>query len=233
MDNFEFLVDLVKKNWMAIVSIAIAFLSVGGSILYVNYSKCPICDNCDNIIKIEEKVADPENKDSIKTVKVDIKGAVKKPGVYELNEGSNIDEAIKVAGGITSKATTQNINLSKRLKDEMVIYVFTKDEIKKSETESRIASLVPKCECETIKIENCIDKDESKKDDSSAEQKKISINKATKQELSSLDGIGESKAEAIIDYRTKNGDFKEIEDLKKVSGIGEVLFEKIKDKITI
>lgn len=180
---------------------------------------------------------------------VDIKGAVKKPGVYEIPCKKNISEAISLAGGITKSAYTDNINLSKRLKDEMVIYVFTKKEIKeKNKSESLSA-----CKSETIYIDTCINNNQSvienesnlseeqtiinydkeEKPEETKNDQKISLNKATKEELMTLSGVGESKALKIIEYRNDNGEFKSIEELKNVSGIGDSIFEKIKDNITI
>lgn len=112
----------------------------------------------------------------------------------------------------------------------MVIYVFTRSEIT-----TKAVSEVP-CKCETITVNNCIDNDAStdnKEGDETSTSDKININKASKEELMKLKGLGESKADTIITYRTNNGDFKTIEDIKNVSGIGDALFDKIKDFITV
>ena len=161
---------------------------------------------------------------------VDVKGAVKKPGVYEMNSSDRVVDAIKMAGGLKSNASTNNINLSKVVSNEMVIYVFTKSEIT-----TKAVSEVP-CKCETITVNNCTDNDAStdnKEGDETSTSDKVNINKASKEELMKLKGLGESKADAIITYRTNNGEFKTIEDIKNVSGIGEALFDKIKDFITV
>lgn len=237
MNNFEFLQDIIKKNWIAIISILFGVSSIIGSFCYVAYFyKCPSCETTkeDMIGKVDE-----ENKEQkVQTLKVDIKGAIKTPGVYEMDNKATILDAIEAAGGITSKGTTSNINLSRKLADEMVIYIFTKDELKKAESNKEIVCEIPKCECETITVNECIDKNKPTESNSNNENnkpnnKKISINTSSIEELSSLEGIGESKAQAIIAYRTINGPFKTIEDLKLVNGIGDVLFEKIKEKITI
>ena len=135
-----------------------------------------------------------------------------------------------MAGGLKSNASTNHINLSKVVSNEMVIYVFTKSEIT-----TKVVSEVP-CKCETITVNNCTDNDAStdnKEGDETSTSDKVNINKASKEELMKLNGLGESKADAIITYRTNNGDFKTIEDIKNVSGIGEALFDKIKDFITV
>lgn len=156
---------------------------------------------------------------------VDVKGAVNKPGVYEFNEGDKVIDAIKKAEGLTKSAVTSNINLSKKLTNEMVIYVFNKKEIVSITTTNKIA-----CNCETIEVNNCIDKNSISDNNSN---NKININTATLDELLTLNGIGQSKAEAIIKYREENGNFNSIEDIQKVSGLGGTIYSKIKDYITV
>ncbi len=158
---------------------------------------------------------------------VDIKGAVQEPGVYLFREGEIVYDAINRAGGLTKNAVTSNINLSKKLHSEMVIYIFNKKELttKKAVTTTTKST----CECETIEVNNCI-KDEQVIENTDS---KININTATKEELVTLNGIGDSKAEAIIEYRKKNGNFNSIDDIKNVSGFGDSIFAKIKDSITV
>ena len=134
-----------------------------------------------------------------------------------------------MSGGLTENADTSVINLSKKITDEMVIIIYSKSEVKDFEKTK---------ETEKIVQEKCIKKDENalKNDacitDSVKTRGKVSINTATKEELMSLTGIGDSKAEDIIKYREENGLFKTIEDIKNVSGIGDSLFAKIKENIT-
>ena len=153
---------------------------------------------------------------------VDVKGAVKDPGVYLVSDKDRVIDAITLAGGLKKNASTENINLSQRLESEMVIYVYTTNEIKSG---SKKLECDTKCNCEVIEVNNCIENDSA--DD------KININKASIEDLMKLTGVGESKAKAIVSYREENGEFSSIEDIKNVSGIGESLFEKIKDSITI
>ena len=131
-------------------------------------------------------------------------GAVKEPGVYVLPEGSRVYEAIQMAGGM--------VNQARVLVDGEQITVFTKEETE---------GLDPKA----------FDYDVPAMDPVS--QGKININKATAEELTSLSGIGEAKALAIIEYRETNGAFRETADIMKVSGIGEALYNKIKDDIDV
>lgn len=166
---------------------------------------------------------------------IDIKGAVKKPGVYLVHENDKVVDAIKMAGGLTKSAVTNNINLSQKLKSEMVIYIFTKKELT-PETTKMITTTA--CKCETIKVDNCINQTTTPPTTTrialeEPENGKININTVSELELTSLNGIGEAKAKAIIDYRNNNGLFKTIEDIKNVPGLGESIFAKIKDNITV
>lgn len=176
------------------------------------------------------------------TVFVDIKGAVNSPGVYEMETGKRIIDVISVAGGLNQDANTININLSRKLEDEMFIIIYTKAEIENyvnKQDVSKITCASLECVCPDSNNDGCYKNDSSKTDGSSNTNEevkvtgKVSINTATKEELMTLSGIGEAKAEAIIEYRNTNGEFTSIEDIKNVSGIGDAIFEKIKDDITI
>lgn len=171
---------------------------------------------------------------------VDIKGSVKKPGVYEMQNGAIVNDVIKQAGGLSKDAYTKNINLSQLLKSEMVIYVFSKSEIKKSTTTTPIITDTT-CTCETIEVDNCIKEttkgsntanNDNTANNENSQEKRININTASKSELMTIPNIGSSKADAIIIYRQEQK-FKKIEDIKNVSGIGDALFDKIKDYITV
>lgn len=157
---------------------------------------------------------------------VDVKGSVKKPGVYEFKENDRVIDAINKAGGLKKNANTDNINLSQKLVSEMVIYVYSNLEINKG---NKSLSCDTICQTQVIEINNCIPEITTKVINTGL----ININTATITELQTLSGIGESKAQNIIDYRTQNGNFKSIEEIKNISGIGDALYEKIKDKITV
>lgn len=173
-----------------------------------------------------------------KSLSIDIKGAVKNPGVYELKDGSVVKDAIDVSGGLLESANTEHINLSKKIVDEMVIIIYTNEEIQEMTEGSTSIKVVDK-ECICPKIENnaCIDNNNKYANISSeinqSTSNKISLNNASKEELMTLNGIGESKANAIIEYRNNNGLFKQIEDITNVKGIGNSVYEKIKDRLTL
>lgn len=137
---------------------------------------------------------------------VDIKGAVKKPGVYQMKAGDRVKDAIDAAGGLTAEADSQKVNLAQRVEDQMVI-------------------VVPKVGEEAEAIPAGETRNEATKEE------KVNINTATVEELKTLKGVGEKKAEAIIEYRKKNGSFQTKEDLMKVRGIGKKLFESFQERI--
>lgn len=184
----------------------------------------------DNQVVINEvEKVEVDLKDDL--VYVDIKGAVKKPGVYKINSDKKIIDVITMAGGLMENANTDNINLSKKVTDEMVIIIYTNEEVKNSNIVDTVIKVIDKeCVCPNIQNDGCINTEIN--DLITNVNKTININTATLEELMSINGLGEAKAKAIIKYREENGYFKIIDDLLNVSGIGEALFEKIKEYIT-
>jgi len=180
------------------------------------------------ISKTNKKVKD---EDKPEKVYVDIKGAINNPGVYEVDYGTRIIDVIKLAGDLNDQADTSLLNLSKKVKDEMYIIVYTKQEIqdfkeKSISNKSILKEAEKNCVCPDDDNDACLNKS------SESFEGKININTASKEELESLPGIGPSKADAIIEYRNSNV-FQSIEDIKLVNGIGDSLYEKIKDNIEI
>ena len=139
-----------------------------------------------------------------------------------------------MAGGLLESANTNVINLSKRVVDEMVIIVYTNEEIENYQKDSEVITefvyIEIPCECPDTMNDACITEKEEIKNE---ENELVSINTASKDELMTLSGIGESKANSIIEYREEHGIFEAIEDIMNVSGIGESAFEKIKNQITV
>lgn len=184
-------------------------------------------------VKIEDKVVKEEKQEKINLKKINIKGAVQNPGVYEFKEGERVADAIEKSGGLLENANTSVINLSKNLFDEMVIVIYTNEEVNEMKGQNVIVQYVEKeCECPKLLNDACITNNENNQK-TNEKGKKISLNNATLEELQTLTGIGKSKAEAIIKYREENNGFKDINELMNIKGIGESMLEKIKDDITI
>lgn len=192
--------------------------------------------------KVEEKNASKEISED--TIKIDIKGYVKEPGVYELIIGARVIDAIKAAGGLTEEAFTRYINLSKRLSDENVIIVNSKEEIdviKKGENkeiycEDTNSSCLDNKDVITNDLKQNTSNNLNNKSSDKIENNVnslVNINTATVEELTALSGVGKSKAEKIIEYRNEFGNFKTIEDIKNVKGIGDTIYAKIKENITV
>ena len=140
-------------------------------------------------------------------ITVDVKGAVKSPGIYDLPVGSRINDAVQKAGGFTDNADSKSINLAQRISDEALVYVPTKEETTSQEAYSNASN--------------------------TKENKKVNLNKASLEELKQVKGLGAKRAQDIIDHRESNGKFKSVDELKKVSGIGAKTIEKLKEYVTV
>lgn len=145
---------------------------------------------------------------------VDVCGAVNMPGVYELLPGSRVYEAIACAGGFTEEASYESINQAQLLEDGMQIVVPTREEVQAGWIDPRTGG-------EQAGVTEEI------------HTEKVNINTADENRLQTLDGIGQTRARAIIEYRQKNGGFQTIEDIMNVEGIKEGTFQKIKDQIVV
>lgn len=165
----------------------------------------------------QTETIEPAEEAVLQQVLVDVKGAVLHPGVYSLNEEQRIIDAVQLAGGYSTDADTQLINHAQKVQDEMVIYIPMKGE-KLDEVTSGFV---------TMPTASPASSGGSPKDG------KVNLNKADEAILTTLSGIGPSKAQSIISYREENGGFQTIEDLKKVTGIGDKTYEKLKDSITV
>ncbi|CUO47958.1 helix-hairpin-helix domain-containing protein [Clostridium disporicum] len=159
-----------------------------------------------NSINNMETLVTNEEKLDVPMIFVEIKGEVLSPDVYELQEGSIVKDLIEKAGGLTGEANISNINRAKKLQNhELVIISNINDE-----------------NANTVFNEVILESNGL-----------ININLADINELKKITGIGEVKAQSIIEYREKNGGFKSVDEIKNVDGIGEKTFEKIKEKITL
>lgn len=196
-----------------VVGIFIFYMSTKAN----NYDYSAINEIAEEETKEEEQVTKEEILP--KEIVVHITGAVEKEGIVRIKEGSRIIDAIEAAGGMTSEVNLERVNLAYTLKDGQKIYI-----PKISDTK----------EVEYIngETENYMIVYNGTEEDSSSNTK-ININTANISQLESISGIGESTANKIIEYREKNGKFKTIEDIKNVSGIGELKYENIKDDICV
>lgn len=197
-------VIFIRRNYKEIL------LALLTSIILVGFIFLFFKDNSSNKNINDYEIADNKSEKSLDTketnvdkIFVDIKGAVKNPGLYECNKEDRINDVIEKAGGLLGDSDTKTVNLSQKVKDQMMIFIPKKGE----NVENR-----------TLANEN---------------SKVININNATKEELMKINGIGETKAKAIIKYREEKGSFSKKEDITKVRGIGKATFEKIKDEIDI
>lgn len=158
-----------------------------------------------------------ENIEADKTVTVDISGAVKKEGVYTLHQGARINELIHAAGGLKSNAQLKNVNRAIMLKDQDKIHIPYKGEKVEANSAASTGSTLSG----------------DAQSNSSDNGEIVNINTATVADFQKLNGIGEKKAEQIVAYREQKGQFKKIEDLMQVSGIGEKTFATFKDKLAL
>ncbi len=224
------ILDILKKYYReGIILVLLMGLIVIGY-LYFNKKEIKEANNVIEELNVVKEEAVTEE------IYVDIKGEVKKPGVYKVNNQLIINDLITLAGGLTKNGTTKNINLSKKITSEMVVIIANKKSLEKTTTIDETL-----CKCEEVEITECINNPEvsivspteGEAPEVSEVSAKVNINTATKEVLMTLSGIGESKANNIINYRETNGNFKSIEEIKNVTGIGEAIFAQIKENITI
>lgn len=166
-------------------------------------------------VKETEEMQEEENQSEQQTeskdeIWVHVCGEVAAPGVYHLPSGSRLYEAIEMAGGLTEEASGESLNQAERVEDGQQIYVPSKEEI------SSIGR-----------------SDGQQMYEMPADDGKVNINTASKEQLMTLGGIGETKASAIISYREEHGGFQNLEELMQVEGIKEGTFDKIKDQIKL
>ncbi|WP_044747674.1 helix-hairpin-helix domain-containing protein [Aeribacillus alveayuensis] len=195
---------LFKKYWIVPVLFVIGIMTL---VQYTERDEHVVTENEQQLQEHDmpefEKISQENDQQEEMIIYVDVKGAVKNPGVYEVKETDRVLTVIEKAGGFHENADINQVNLAAKLVDGSIVYV-------------------PK-----------IGEQASNDNNQSPSNNKININNATMEELQTLTGIGPSKAEAIISYREENGPFQAVDEIKNVSGIGEKSFEKIKDNITV
>ena len=210
----EAIIEKIKEYKIIVICTGLGLL-VGGFFLLKPAPQTPVKETnlqaevaavSKDLLTEKEVKEEPLEQDLIT---VDVKGAVKSPGIYDLPVGSRVNDAVQKAGGLTEQADSKSINLAQKVSDEALVYVPTKGEEAASQQTA------------------------SGTDSSTSKAKKVNINKASLEELKQVKGLGGKRAQDIIDHRESNGKFKSVDELKKVSGIGAKTIEKLKDYVTV
>lgn len=206
----------LPKKWLLLgsgASIVILITLLVGIYLMVN--KEPQVDTTmweETSLTTTAEVATDATKERAETmIYVDIKGAVKVPGIYQLKTQQRIWDALALAGGVSEEADTAQVNYAQKVKDQMIIYVPKKGEAVAQSLETLQESAPAQ----------------------QNQEEKINLNTATEAELQTISGIGAKKAQEIIRFRDEQGPFKTVEELKNVPGIGEKTVERLKDMLTV
>ena len=210
----EAIIEKIKEYKIIVICTGLGLL-VGGFFLLKPTPQTPVKEtnlqaevaavSKDSSTEKEEK-EEPVEQDLIT---VDVKGAVKSPGIYDLPVGSRVNDAVQKAGGLIEQADSKSLNLAQKVSDEALVYVPTKGEEAASQQAGSGAA------------------------SSTSKEKKVNLNKASLEELKQVKGLGGKRAQDIIDHREANGKFKSVDELKKVSGIGAKTMEKLKDYVTV
>ncbi len=172
-----------------------------------------------------------------KQIFVYVCGAVRSPGVYRLEEGARLYEAIACAGGVREDAAEESVNQAQAVVDGERLYIPTDEEVRQG-LDAFLTSGISVGDGSSVIQENGSlsggsGAGTSRDGSSISSDGKVNINIASREELKTLNGIGDTRAESILSYREKNGPFQTIEDLMKVDGIKEGVFNKMKDSITV
>ena len=211
----EELIEKIKEYKIIVICVSLG-LVLGGFLLLKPVAQTPAKEsNLQSEVTAVSKDSTDEKDDKNQKeevmdqdlITVDVKGAVKTPGIYDLPVGSRINDAVQKAGGLTDNADSKSINLAQKISDESLVYVPTKGEDTSQATQSNASN--------------------------SKENKKVNLNKASLEELKQVKGLGAKRAQDIIDHRESNGKFKSVDELKKVSGIGTKTIEKLKEYVTV
>ena len=201
-----------EMNWKVKGSVLFVCLIIGMGLFWMSRQEEEVEEVAPSLSETTILPQEVEDKTTVSTIiYVDVKGEVHHPGVYQMKAENRVKDLIEAAGGFTPLADDQKLNLAQLLEDQMVIVVPKKGE----EVNSELAQTPTPHKKEVEK------------------EGKVNINTATVEELKTLKGIGEKKAEAIIEYRKQNGSFKNKEELMKVRGIGKKLYESFEERVVV
>ena len=213
----EAIIEKIKEYKIIVICAGLGLL-VGGFFLLKPAPQTPVQEtnlqaevtavSKDSVSEKEVRKEEKEEPLEQDLITVDVKGAVKSPGIYDLPVGSRVNDAVQKAGGLTDQADSKSLNLAQKVSDEALVYVPTKGEEASQQSGSGATSATSK-------------------------EKKVNLNKASLEELKQVKGLGGKRAQDIIDHREANGKFKSVDELKKVSGIGAKTIEKLKDYVTV
>lgn len=213
----EAIIEKIKEYKIIVICAGLGLL-VGGFFLLKPAPQTPVQEtnlqaevtavSKDSVSEKEVRKEEKEEPLEQDLITVDVKGAVKSPGIYDLPVGSRVNDAVQKAGGLTDQADSKSLNLAQKVSDEALVYVPTKGEEASQQSGSVATS-------------------------STSKEKKVNLNKASLEELKQVKGLGGKRAQDIIDHRETNGKFKSVDELKKVSGIGAKTIEKLKDYVTV
>lgn len=214
--QFQLKTGVAKLKWWLVGLFAIGIIGIVLCIIWLNLRpRRPIMQEESSISssRLAEPISSQQSSQPDK-IYVDLKGAVKHPGVYALDQGSRVFDLLEMAGGLTEDAAERALNQAQLLVDQQSLYVPTMAEWE-DESQGPQANVVGS-QAPLV---------------SSPNSGKVNVNQADLSQLETLPGIGAKKAQAIIDYRTANGSFHSLEDLGKVKGIGPKMLEKLKDLV--
>lgn len=212
--------NLNKTQKNIIIGAIIIVIAIIGYYVYGRESNEGDVLTNEEVLNVNEKNNKEDSTKEQDKIKVHITGAIQKEGIVELEENSRIADAVEAAGGLKEDADMSKINLAYILEDGMKIKIPSVNDKDEHESDVKVT--------DNEEIVDIIPESSTKRGTSI-----VNINKATQTELETLPGIGPSIALKIINYREENGKFSSIEDLKKVSGIGENKFDNIKELICV
>lgn len=208
--------EINKKIVLIVIIITLLISAILYNFLYTNDEKNEIT----NDFEVEEKEESEETDvvEVVNSIFVDVGGEVNNPGLYELKENARVNDAINAAGGTTDKADLTDVNLAYILTDAVKVIIPAKNS----------ANSV-----NSVKNVSVINSGINSTSSNNIQSGKVNLNTATKEQLKTLTGIGDSTAQKIIDYRNGNGKFNNVEDIMNVSGVGDSKYQKIKNDITV